>query len=153
MPNAGDIIYATDVTRARSKRFWDQASSTLGASQSVQPVPGISISFTTETANAELALVWFMHADPSPASGTIATAMSARPLVTGPGGYSQQPTAFAISAQAAAGPADASTPGNSGLLTLGAAGTYTVTLLATTGITQTINIYSSVLLDLQEQFT
>jgi hypothetical protein len=149
-PAAGGIIYAAHMLRARPKRFWDSATSALGVSQTVQPIPGISISFTAETAGAELDMVWTAHAK---LVGTGSSAqISARPLVTGPSSFSQQPVAFATYQSSAAATGNNSTVTNSTVMTLGAAGAYTVTLLGTTSANQNIDVYSSIKCVLQEQF-
>lgn len=146
---AGDIIQAAHMNRARPKRYYDEATGQLGASQSAQPIPGISIVFVTETAGAELDLVWFVRADPT---GATTALISSRPLVVGPNSFSQQPTDFAIAQWAAGAANDAMTPGNAYVMTLGDAGSYTVTLLGTTGVNQQLGLYSTVKCVVQEQF-
>lgn len=146
---AGDIIQAVHMNRARPKRYFDEASSVLVASSSAVAVPGISITFTTETAGAELDMFWSMKADPT---GAATAAISARPLVTGPNSFSQQPTVFTIAQWAAGANGDAMSAANGYVMTLGDPGSYTVTLLGTTGTNEQIGIYTTVKCVVQEQF-
>jgi hypothetical protein len=152
MVAAGSKIYASDVLRARPKRFYDETTGSIAASQSAVVIPGISISFTTETDNAELDLVWFVRM--TQAASAAATAVSARPLVVGPSGFSQSPSDYAYGSWGTnAGSGATVTMGNSYVMTLGVAGTYTVTVLATTGTQQGVGSYSSLKCVLQEQFS
>ena len=150
MPAAGEKIYASDVLRARPKMFWDVATSPLPASSTVVDIPGISISFTTETAGAELTLWWTIDADPT-TSGTTAL-ISARPRITDPSAATTDAPVFATFS-AAGNAADRGSPGNAWKTTLGAAGTYTVVLKGTTAASQQINVYSTLTAMVQEQFS
>jgi hypothetical protein len=148
-PAAGGIILAAHMLRARPKRFYDETTGTVAASSSGVAVPGLSITFTTETDGAELEMVWFIRATQTAAASG---AMSARPLVTGPSSFSQQPTDFAIVQWGTSTATNIATPGNAYVMTLGSAGAYTVTMLATTTTNQTIAGYTSITCVLQEQF-
>jgi hypothetical protein len=150
MPLAGDIILATDVTRSRPRMFWDSATSPLPASSSAVAIPGISISFTTETANADISVWWTIDANPT-AAATVAL-ISARPQITGPSAFSSSAPVFA-DYSSAGNAADRGTTGNSWVTQLGVAGTYTVVVLGTTGATQQIDLYSSLTLMVQEQYS
>lgn len=149
MPAAGDPVLASDVLRARPRIIWDNATSALPASSSVVAIPGISIGFTTETAGAELHLDWFTQAQAT-AAGTTAN-ITARPLVTGPSGFSQDAAVFSTYDPESSGASQA-TVGNSWSTTLGAAGAYTVTLRGTTAANQAINVYSTLRAMILEQF-
>lgn len=150
IPAAGGIIYASHILRAQPTPLWDAATSLLGASQSAQPIPGISISFTTETTGAEVDLAWTIQAA---VVGTGSTPqMSARPLITGPSAFSGTPSVFATYQSSAAVSGNGGTPGNTCVLTLGGPGAYTATLLGTTGTNQNLNVYSSLRCVVYEQF-
>jgi hypothetical protein len=146
MVAGGDVIAAGDVNRVRPTMIKQEASAALPASSAGVAVTGISIVFTTATAGAELTLWWFIRADPTAAATAL---ISARPHVTGPSAFAQDTTNFALSGGGAAA-TDVMTPGNSDKMTLGAAGTYTVTLLGTTGANEQIGIYTSVTVMVQE---
>jgi hypothetical protein len=146
MVAGGDVIAAGDINRVRPTMIKQEASAALPASSTAVAVTGISINFTTATVGAELTLWWFIRADPTAAATAL---ISARPQVTGPSAFSQTTTNFALSGGGAAA-TDVMTPGNSDKMTLGAAGTYTVTLLGTTGANEQIGIYTSVTVMVQE---
>jgi hypothetical protein len=149
-PLAGDFIYATDITRSRPKMYWDAASSALGASQNNVDIPGISISFTTETVGAELTLWWFIQADPTAASTT--AAIVARPRVTDPSAATSDASVYSMYSSFS-NAADQATPGQAWKTTLGAAGSYTVTLKGVTAANQQINIYTTLTAMVQEQYS
>jgi hypothetical protein len=150
VPAAGGIIYASHMIRAQPTPLWDAATSPLLASQSAQPIPGISIGFTTETAGANVDLVWTIQAA---VIGTGSTAqMSARPLITGPSSFSATPSVFATYQSSVAASGNGGTDTNTCVITLGNAGSYTVTLLGTTGTNQNLNVYSSLKVIVFEQF-
>jgi hypothetical protein len=140
MPQAGDVVSADHVNWAQTKTYYGEATSALGASQAAQPVPGISVVFTTETDGASLDTSWTMRADPT---GSTTAQISARPSVTGPGTFSQATTNFAVHTWAAGAAGDVSTDGNGNVMTLGDAGVYTAVLLGTTNANQAIGLYSS----------
>lgn len=150
MPAAGDPIYASDVTRARTKWYWDSQTTALPASSSAVDVPGISISFTTEVAGADCVIWWTMDADPQSAGAT--SLISSRPRITDPTAATTDGAVFAVYGGGAA-TTDRGSPGNAWKTTLGAAGTYTVTLKATTGANQQIFAYSTLTVAVQEQFS
>jgi hypothetical protein len=127
--------------------LWDSASSPLPASSTDVDVPGISIAFTTETNAAELTVWWNMQADPTAA---VTTLMSSRPRVTGPSSYVSAAAVFATYAGSLA--SDQATPGQSYKFTLGVPGTYTLTLRGTTGVSEQLNVYTTVTAMVQEQF-
>ena len=151
MPAAGDPVFASDVLRARPKPFWDAASSALPASSTNVAVPGISIAFTTETANADLTLWWTIDADTTGANTTL---FSARPRIVGSGGAAAYGTVdapiFAVAEMEVT--TDRASTGNSWSAPLGPAGTYTITLIGTTGALGQLNVYTTVTALLQEQF-
>jgi hypothetical protein len=147
MPAAGDPVYASDVLRARPTVLWDSASSALAASSADVDIPGISIAFTTETAGAEVGVVWHMQADPT---GAVTTTMNSRPRITGPAAFVAASAVYATYAGSLA--SDQATVGNNYKFTLGIAGTYTLTLRGTTNASQQVNIYTAVTATVQEQF-
>jgi hypothetical protein len=152
MVAGGDVIAAGDINRVRPSTYYSEATSALAASMTITPVPGISIVFTTATANAELTLWWTMRADPT---GTTTNGLiSCRPSAVGSGtaaSFTATPTTnFAIAEWSAGAANDVLTVGNSGKIILGPAGTYTVTLLGTTQAAETIGLYSQVTAMVQE---
>lgn len=147
MVAGGDVIAAGDINRVRPSMFKQEASGTLNGPATATAVPGISINFTTAIAGAELTLWWSVKADPTAAAAT--GLISARPLVTGPSAFSQPTSDFAVYGGGAAA-TDAASAANSDKMTLGAAGTYTVTLLGTVATNQQIGLYSSVTVMVQE---
>lgn len=148
MPAAGDPVYASDVLRARPTILDDASSGSFGASQTDVDIPGISISFTTETDGATVAATWFIQAD---LSGASTATLSARARITGPSAYATAAALFATYAGEVA--TDASTVGQQYTFTLGDAGLYTATLRGTTNANQTINIYTSLRCIIQEQWS
>jgi hypothetical protein len=147
MVAGGDVIAAGDVNRVRPTMIKQEASAVLPASSTAVAVTGINITFTTAAAGAELTLWWTIRADPTAAAAT--ALISARPLVTGPSAFSQNTTNFALYGGGAAA-TDVATTSNSDKMTLGAAGTYTVTLIGTTGANEQIGLYTSVTVMVQE---
>lgn len=149
MPQAGDPIAADHVNWAATKWYEVEATGSLGASQSGILVPGCTINFTTETANATMLAWYVLRADPTASSAT--AVMSGRAVVTaGPGSFNQGASAYAVAAWNAGAAGDLMTTGNQTKITLGAAGTYTVQLLATTGANESIGVYSSLMIAVQE---
>lgn len=147
MVAGGDVIAAGDINRVRPSMYKQEATAALPASSSAAAVTGINITFTTATAGAELTLWWSIRADPTAAGAT--ALISARPSVAGPSSFSQATTNFALYGGGAAA-TDVATTSNSDKMTLGAAGTYTVTLLGTTGANEQIGLYTSVTVMVQE---
>lgn len=148
MPAAGDPVLASDVRRARPTIYWDSASGSLGASQTNILVPGCQIVFTTETDAAEVTFIWFADFD---LNGAVTTLMSASVQITAGPATSSSPV-FATFSQGPGNALDRGSPGNSWSTVLGDAGTYTCELRATTGVTQAINIYTSFIAIVGEQF-
>lgn len=151
MPAAGDPVFASDVLRARPKQFWDAASAGLPASSAGVAVPGISISFTTETAGADLALWWTIDGDNSGANTAL---LSASVRIVGSGtaaayGTVNSPVFATWEMETVT---DRGTTGQNWAAPLGPAGTYTITLIGTTPALGTFNLYTTVLALLQEQF-
>lgn len=147
-PAAGGIVYASDVLRARTLILDDYSTGSFGASQTDVDIAGISISFTTETDNAEVSATWFIQAD---LSGASTATLSARARISGPASYATAAAVFATYAGEVA--TDASTVGQQYKFTLGVAGLYTATLRGTTSANQTINIYTSLRCAVQEQWS
>lgn len=149
-PLAGDYINASDITRARPKMYWDNSSGNLPASSSAVAIPGISISFTTETDNADVTFWWNTQAAGTGGTNTTNT-VAARPRITAPGGGTTDAPVFSSWRDSAA--TDQATVGQTWSTTLGVAGTYTITLLGSTGTNQLIAIYTSLTVMVQEQFS
>lgn len=149
-PAAGDVINASDVIRARTKWFGSNATGTLAASQTNIDIPGISISFTTETASADIALFWSMDADPA-SGGT--TLISARPRITDPTSATTDAPVYAVYQSGAGNSGDRGSTSNTWKTALGAAGNYTITLKGNTGASEIINLYTSLTVAVQEQFS
>lgn len=142
----GQRLTADALNRGVPQMLTDTASSALVASSTAVAVPGISIVFTTVSASALLTLWWTIRADPTGASAT--ALISARPSVVGSGTASSYTATttnnFALAQWNAGAANDLMTAGNSDQLTLGPAGTYTITLIGTTGTNEQIGIYSSI---------
>jgi hypothetical protein len=147
MPLAGDIILATHVTWARPTIIDDAASSSLVASSSDVDVPGISISFTTETASALVSASWFMQAQNS---GAVPTgSVNARARITGPSSFVAVSSVYSIYRSGAAA-TDQATVGQQTQFTLGAAGAYTATLRGVTVASSVLQVYTTLRLIIQE---
>jgi hypothetical protein len=150
MPAAGDPVYASDVLRAKPTIIDDAATGTLTGANTDVDIPGISISFTTETAGATVSATWFVQAQNT--SGTPAAAINARARITGPSSYVSVSAQYAIWRSGGA-VTDQGTPGNQYTFTLGAAGLYTATLRGTTVANSTFNVYSTLRCIIQEQWS
>lgn len=148
-PSAGDIIAAAHVNRARTKWFWEAATAVLPANSSTVAITGISISVTTELAGATVTIWWTMDGNPTAASTT--TLIASRPRITYPDTSTVDANVFAV--YRSGGSTDRATVGQAWSTTLGAAGTYTFTLLATTGANEQINLYTSLTVAIQEQLS
>jgi hypothetical protein len=150
MPAAGDPIYASDVLRARPAIWDDSATAALTASLADTDIPGISIAFTTETAGATVAASWFIQAQNSGALA--AGAINARARISGPSAYVGVSPVYAIWRSGGAA-TDQGTVGQQYTFTLAAAGLYTATLRGTTLASSQEQIYSSLRLIVQEQWS
>ncbi|WP_328465546.1 hypothetical protein OHA21_43870 [Actinoplanes sp. NBC_00393] len=150
MPQAGQRIRASDVTRARPTTYYDQASGTLPASSSAVDIPGISISFTTEVANADVTLWWTIQADPTAASTS--ALISARPRITAPGGGTTDSPVYATYGPSGVA-AEQATVSQSWATQLGVPGTYTIVVKGSTAANQAINLYSTLTVQVTEKFS
>jgi hypothetical protein len=147
MVAGGDVIAAGDINRVRPTVITQAATGSVPASSAGVNVPGISINFTTATAGAELSLWWTIRADPT---GATTGLISAHPVVTGPSSFNQGTVTFALAGWSAGNANDVVTASNTDKMTLGAAGTYTVVLPATTGAAEVVGLYSQVTVMVQE---
>jgi hypothetical protein len=136
MPLAGDPVYATDVARARPTTYYKTASGTLPAGSTAATVPGCVQPFDTATDGATCDMRWFVQCASTAAMGS---QTACRAVITGPTA-SSSPVYSVFRSQAAN---EADNPGQEWVQTLGVAGTYTVTLQATTPVGGTTNVYSS----------
>lgn len=130
---AGEDITAGRLNRLQPTTYWAQASGTVAASQTNVDVPGATLSITTQTANAQLEIVWFADFD---MTGAGTATGSVRPFVGATGA-----PAFAVFGAEVT--TDRGTPGNTWVTTVAAASTFTVKLVATTTANQTLNIYTT----------
>jgi len=143
----GQRLTADLLQRAVPRMFYSEATSALTAGLTTTAVPGISIAFTTTTTGATLTTWWTMRADPTAAT---TAQISCRPSVAGPSAFLSAATNYAVAAWNAGAGGDVLTIGNSNIMTLGNAGSYTVTLLGTTGTNEQIGLYSSLTAMVQE---
>jgi hypothetical protein len=150
MPAAGDPVYASDVLRARPLIIDDFATSALTGPLTDTDIPGISIPFTTETAGATVSATWFCQCMNNGAVG--AATVSHRARITGPAAYATASAVYGMW-RAAGAATDQGTTGQQYTFTLGAAGLYTATLRGTVAASQQINLYSSLRLIIQEQWS
>ncbi|MEU7962359.1 hypothetical protein AB0D09_02650 [Streptomyces sp. NPDC049097] len=138
---AGENITAGRLNRLQPKQYFAQASGTLGASQTSQDIPGVTVTFNTEQPNA----IYTAHlvTDFDWDGGTTSLA-SSRIKVDG---------AFPINLFAVAQMSittDRATNGQNYRGTLGSAGSHTITAVGTTSANQMINFYSSLLVVVYE---
>ena len=150
MPAAGDPVYASDVLRARPFIIDDAATGAITGAATDVDLTGISIPFTTETAGATVAATWFCQCMNSGAVG--AASVSCRARITGPSAYAVSAGVYSMWRSGAAA-TDQATPGNQWPFTLGAAGLYTATLRVTVAASQQVNLYSTLRLIIQEQWS
>lgn len=150
MPAAGDPVYAADVLRARPLIIDDAATAALSGAAGDVDITGINIQFTTETAGATVSATWFMQAQNSGA--VPAGSINSRPRITGPSAFVAVSPLFAIWRSGGAA-TDQGTVGQQAVFTLGAAGLYTATLRATCVASAQINVYTSLRLIIQEQWS
>lgn len=138
---AGEDITAARLNRLQPKQYFAQASGTIPASQTSVDIPGVTVTFTTEMPNAIYTAHLVTDFDWDVATSALS---SSRIKVDG---------AFPINLFAVAqmpSNVERATNGQNYRGVLGAAGSHTITSVATTSANNTINVYSSLLVVIYE---
>jgi hypothetical protein len=130
----GQFITAQRLNRLQPKTYWASATGTTPVSQTNVDITGTSISVTTETDGATVAIDWDMTAQATAVTGG---QVSARPW------FGADASPVYTVAQFTAATEKASTA-NSWSFTVPAAGTYTAKLVGTTPAQATIVSYTSI---------
>jgi hypothetical protein len=132
---AGENITAGRLNRLQPKPYFVKATGSLAAGSTNADVPGCSIPFTTEAANAVVKCSWSTDYDLSGASTTLA---SSRLLLDGATGSD----VFTINQENAGGANDRITAAQFWQFTVASAGAHTIKMTATTPANVTINVYT-----------
>lgn len=138
---AGDLITAQRLNRLKATPYWKAATGTLGASQTNIDIPGVTITFTTETNLAVVQCWWYVDAD---LSGATTNAGFSRALLDN---VTPSDVFASFGAEVAT---DRGTPGQSQLFTIPTAGSHTIKVQGTTPANFTFNVYSTLMLLVHE---
>lgn len=138
---AFERITAARLNRLKSKTYWAQASSGVAAGAGLVDIPGCSVTFTVETANAELRIDWSADFDLTGASTALA---SVRPVIVG--GASSP--VYAVYQQGVS--TDRGSAGNTWVTNVATPGSYTVKLQASAPANISLNIYNSLTVEVSE---
>lgn len=137
---AGENITAGRLNRLQPKQYFAAQTGVLSGAVTNTLVPGCTITLTTEAANAEYTVTWFIDFD---LTGVTTGTQLGRPRVDG-----GVLTGFADFAGEVA--TDRGTPGNQATGTLAAAGSHTFDLVATLGAGASVNTASTILVVITE---
>lgn len=131
----GQFITAQRLNRLQPKPYWAQASSTVAASSTNADVPGCSVSFTTETDNAqaEVIVTGAFYASGVPAAISSVVAVLDTSTVS-PNFAISQPAANGDKLQGAAG----------WLVTIPLAGIHAIKARASTSTNTVVQVYSGI---------
>lgn len=136
----GQTIRAAPVNALKTVTYYAPQTSSVAAGSTNVLVPGCTVTFDTLYANATFLATWFLDVDLTGASTSLA---SARLNIDG-----VRTGQFAVSAAEVS--TDRSSPGNQYYGTLAAAGSHTIFLDATTGANVTLNLYSTLTIEVTE---
>jgi hypothetical protein len=134
---AGENLTAGRLGRLQPKPYFVKASGSLAASSTNADVPGCSIAFTTEAANAIVQCSWSTDYDLTGATTNLA---STRLMLDGATGSD------VFNVFAAEVTTDRATPAQFWQYTVAAAGAHTIKMIGTTPANCTLNIYTVVML-------
>ncbi len=131
---AGENITAGRLNRLQPKTYYATQTGTLTGAVTATLVPGCSVTFTTEAANAQYDVTWFLDFD---LTGATTGTQLGRARVDGA-------VVTPVADFAGEVATDRGTPGNQAVGTLAAAGTHTIDLVATLGANASINTASTI---------
>lgn len=138
---AGDLLTAQRLNRLKPTPYFKVATGTLAAGLTLTDVPGVTITFTTETDLAEVQVWWFMDAD---LSGATTSTGNSRVLLDN---VTPSDTFAMFGAEVAT---DRATTGQQHKFTIPTAGSHTIKVQATTPANYTINVYTTLQLLVHE---
>lgn len=138
---AGDLLTAQRANRLQPKKYYRAATGTVAASQTNADVPGLSVTFTTETNGAQVDCAWVVDFD---LSGSITTVAASRLLLDG-GTASDNSAIFGGEIST-----DRGTCAQQQQYTIPTAGSHTIKVQATTPANFTINTHSTLVVEVRE---
>lgn len=139
---AGETTPAGKLQRLQPTTVWVQATSTVSASQTNADVPGCTLTFTTQTAGAQVTIRWTGDIRCTNAAATFS---SIRANIDA--GAATSPV-FVLFQGSAAG--QGSTGAQTWVTTLASAGSHTIKLQATTSTNTVVQTYTTLTVTITE---
>ncbi len=140
---AGQTLTAGVLNRLQPKTYRAKQTSAINNAQSAADLPGVSVTFTTETAGAKAVAEWFVDAR-NLSAGAAASAMFVYALLDG---VTSSDTYAGFRGSAASEQANVSACMD---FTIAAAGSHTIKLQTNQVLNHSINVYTSLLVTVYE---
>lgn len=137
---SGQILTSGRLNALRPTKYFAAATGVLPAGSANVLVPGCTLTFDTQYPNADYEVKWFVDVDLTGASTALGFA---RPYING----TPTPNFAVFGAEVAT---DRGTPGNQHQGTLALAGSHTIYLAGTAGANQSINLYTTLSVEVLE---
>lgn len=138
---AGDLLTAQRVNRLQNKTYFDEATGILPASSTNVDIPGLSITFTTETDGAKVNCIWSADFNLTGATTSLANTRLLLDGVTPSSNFATFQAGVAT---------DRGTTGQTCEFTIATAGSHTIKMQGTTPANMTVDLYTALTLIVSE---